>query len=116
MPSMDVTKVIGDAGNTVSMLADQQYEVLPYDAMVEVAVVAEATSAADKAVVTIYSGSDLLVQDGAVETAANNLPGIKYPDNFLYTDAAFAGEKLSVLVRSTGAGTSARVVVRITPA
>ena len=114
MPTMDVKKAIGNTGNTVSMLTDQQYEILPYDAMVEIAVVADQPSAK----VTIYSGSDLLVQEGDVSYGgtANTLAEIKYPDNFLYTDAAFAGEKIAVLVRSGTDATDARCVVRITPA
>lgn len=121
MPSMDVTREVAGAGASQSLLVNQQYEYLPYDSFVELAVkwIGKSSANAPTGVVaTIYSGSDLLVQEGELNDDSGSAV-IEYPESFLYSDAAFQGERLSINVRTVG-GTEAgnarvRAVVRITP-
>lgn len=111
MPIMKVTTTNLAANATAFPLQGQQYEYLPFPAQVEFAVVANAATID----VTVYSGSDLLQQGGA--------PSLKttivtvYPDDFLLSDVAAAGERLSVILRETGnvATTDIETTVRITP-
>ncbi|MCS6946953.1 MAG: hypothetical protein NZM12_04995 [Steroidobacteraceae bacterium] len=94
-----------------NLLAGNQYEFLPYDASIEFGLVGD-TNAADLRV-DVYSGQDVLLENGTI-SAANRVP--VYPDDFLLTDVAAAGERIKVRVRNTAA--AARTVffqVRITP-
>ena len=117
MPSMDVTQNIAANGDT-SLLVNQQYEYLPYDAFVEVAVIGKASGTnAPNLKATIYSGSDLLVQSGDIPPlASTDALTVQYPESFIYSDAAFTGERLSILVQNLSANAGeVRAVVRITP-
>ena len=99
-------------------LQGSQYEYLPWDARLEFAVVTSGTIADGEDVkMNIFSGSDILVQNGAVGTiTSGHLP--VYPDDFLISDVAAAGERISVeIVYTTGASTAIEVtsVARLTP-
>jgi hypothetical protein len=99
------------ANGTASPLAGEQYEYLPFDAQVEIAI----SSDANGVLATVYSGTDLLQKEGPVQLGTINVMP-KYPDDFFLTDVAAAGEKLTIDLRDTSA--AARVVmtvVRLTP-
>jgi hypothetical protein len=92
-------------------LSGNQYEYLPFNAALEFAIVSNAAGI----VATVFSGSDLLQQEGPVsdKTAIS----VNYPDDFLLQDVAMAGERVNVILRETAnvATTDIETVVRITP-
>ena len=118
MPSI-IKKEEFASAETYYPLQGSQYEYLPWDARLEFAITAERTgTAAGKgtAVMNIFSGSDILVQNGDVPMKGS---AIVYPDDFLISDVAAAGERISVEVTISGAGAddavTIRTVARLTP-
>lgn len=107
-----ITKVTTVAANSsATPLVGDQYEFMSWPAHVEYGIVADATGV----VATVYSGSDLLQQEGPVVIRAAGAFPIADQDFYL-TDVANAGDRLSVQLRNTtGAGIAVRTVVRITP-
>jgi len=100
------------ANGTATPLSGSQYEYLPFDALVEIAMQA---SAVNQVVATVYSGMDVLMEEGQIQQGTSGvLP--KYPDDFFLVDEALAGERLSVRLRETaGATPVVMTVVRLTP-
>lgn len=111
MPLMMVRTALAASG-TATPWSGQQYEILTFDAFVEVGLTADATGV----LATIYSGPDLLYQEGPIfNVRAINQPPV-YPDDYSLSDEAAAGDRLSCLLRDTSA--VARVVfaaARIAP-
>ena len=111
MPSI-IKKESVAGGGTYYPLQGSQYEYLPWDARLEFAIVASAAGA----VMNIFSGSDILVQNGDVPIKTT---AIVYPDDFLISDVAAAGERISVEVSVSGladeASIGVRSVARLTP-
>lgn len=106
-----VPTALAAAGDGGFPLRGSQYEILPFDAVVEFAVTT------DVAVVngTVYSGTDLLQQAAALDILAAANPQL-YPDHFILKDAAGRGERLSVeLLKISGAASVVRTQVNITP-
>jgi hypothetical protein len=100
------------AANSINFpLQGQQFEQLPYHALVEFGINASAVTVD----VAVFSGSDILQQSGPPLVKAATSP--VYPDDFTLNDLALAGEKLSVQARETGAvaTTVLETAVRITP-
>jgi hypothetical protein len=94
-------------------LQGDQFEILGYDAYVEFAVLADAGATVRG---TIYSGSDLLMQQALVDILAVASP-ILYPDHYNLNDVAAKDERLSVALLEGAAGTPiVRTQVKITPA
>lgn len=111
MPTIRRTTVLA-ANATANPLQGSQYEYLPFDAYVEMAVLAIAPSVAQA---SVYSGSDVLLQNEEIDGLALADP-ILYPDHYDIADVAQAGERLGVTVTDiSGAGTTVRTVVRVTP-
>lgn len=111
MPTIRRTNVLA-ANAQANPLQGSQYEYLPFDAMVEFAILAIAASVATA---SVFSGSDVLMQNETVDGLALANP-IIYPDHYEIRDVAAAGERLGVTVADiSGAGTTVRTVVRITP-
>jgi hypothetical protein len=110
MPTIRATTTNIAANGTSFPLQGNQYEYLPFNAQLEFAVVANATGIT----ATVYSGSDVLQQAGAVSVKSTSPV---YPDDFLLADIAMAGERISVELRETAgtATTDIETVVRITP-
>lgn len=110
MPTIRVSTLNLLANATAFPLANNQYEYLPFPARVEFAIVANAAGI----VATVFSGSDLLQQEGPVTNKAT--PPL-YPDDFMLDDVAGAGERLNVILRETAgvATTDIETVVKITP-
>src|SRR5574341_327436 len=109
MPTVRTRTALG-ANATANPMSDSQYETLPFSALVEIGVKADATGV----LATVASGGDLLQEEGPVTIGTiNELP--KYPDDFV-SDIAAMGDKLKIGLRDTSG--AARVVmteVRITP-
>lgn len=112
MPSILVTTTGAAAGSTTSPLSGSQYEYLPFDAFVEFAIYADT---GDTFTLTVFSGTDVLMQSSTAPILATATP-IIYPDHFFLNDTALAGERLGVqAVNGTGAVADFRTLVRITP-
>lgn len=110
MPVIQQRVALG-ASATAQPLSGSQYEFLPFDASVEIAMQADATGV----LASVYSGSDVLMQEGPVQIGTINVMP-KYPDDFYLTDVAAAGERLSIVLRDTsGAARVVMVTVRLTP-
>lgn len=100
------------AGATITPWTGSQYEYLPFDAQVEVALLADTGDAFDA---SVFSGSDVLLQSSRIDALALAVP-ITYPDDYSLEDVAVAGERLGCqLVNQTGAVADVRTQVRITP-
>jgi len=100
------------AGATATPLVGDQYEFLQYPAFVEFAVITDAITTTPP-VATIFSGSDLLQQEGPIQVKTT---AILYPDDFILQDVAAQSDRLNVLIRN--ADTATRIVtvqVKITP-
>jgi hypothetical protein len=108
MPTIRQTFNAG-IGATVTPLQGSQYEYLPFAARLEFAVIAAAAGLR----ATVYSGSDVLQQNGP--TTVKVTP-VVYPDDFLLDDVAMAGERINIEINNPTAGAIAgEVVVKITP-
>lgn len=110
MPIINVRTVLA-LNSTATPLVGSQYEYLPFNASVEIGINTDATGV----LATVYSGSDLLLQEGPIMLGTINiLP--KYPDDFFLQDIAAAGERLSILLRDTsGAQRIVMTSVKLTP-
>lgn len=97
-------RVALSANSTASALADDQFEYLPYDALVQFALSADATGV----LMTIFSGGDLLMDEGPVPIGTINVFP-KYPDDYHLEDVAAGGERLKIRLRDTSG--VARVVM-----
>lgn len=108
MPMIQKRIALG-ANAVASALADDQFEYLPYNALVEFGLLADATGV----LVTIYSGADLLMDEGPVPIGTINVFP-KYPDDYHLQDVAPGGARLKVRLRdTTGAARVVMVGVRI---
>jgi hypothetical protein len=99
------------AGVPVQPLVGSQYEYLPFDALVQIAI---RQDPAGDATATAFSGTDLLLEDSPVDEKAAADP-ITFPEDYDVQDVAAAGERLGVTLRSAAGGAVVRTVVRITP-
>ena len=112
MPSILVTTTAAADGSTTSPLTGSQYEYLPFDAFVEFAIYADT---GDTFTLTVFSGTDVLMQSSTAPILATAVP-IIYPDHFFLNDTALAGERLGIqAVNGSGAVADFRTLVRITP-
>lgn len=105
------TSVAASAVND-NVLAESQFEFLPYNAAVEFGLNGDANGADLR--VDVYSGQDVLMENAPMSAQAR-IP--VYPDDFQLTDVAAAGERLKVRVRNTSAAAARTLFfsVRITP-
>lgn len=100
------------AAAVITPWTGNQYEYLPFDAQVEIALLADAGDTFNAAV---FSGSDVLLQNSQIDQLAIATP-ITYPDDYSLDDAAMAGERLGCQLTNTlGAVADVRTQVRITP-
>lgn len=97
-------------GQNDNVLQGSPFEFLPYNARVEIGMVADV----NLVLATVTSGSDVLQEEGPVQKGtADTAP--KYPDDFLLEDVAAAGERLAIKLRNTNAAAAVvYVVARIT--
>jgi hypothetical protein len=110
VPTITKRTVLGVNG-TANPLQGDQFEYLPFDAYVEVGIAADANGV----LATVYSGSDLLQDEGPVTLKTINVPPV-YPDDFMLTDYAAAGDRLNIKLRDTsGVARTVMTLVKITP-
>jgi hypothetical protein len=102
-------RIVLALNSSASALQDDQFEYLPYNALVEVAMLTDAVGV----LATVFSGSDLLMDEGPVPVAAINVFP-KFPDDYHLTDVAAGGERIKIRLRDTsGAQRIVMVGVRI---
>lgn len=101
-----------NAAATLSPWVGSQYEYLPWNAAIAVALLGDAASTFQA---SVYSGSDVLLQNSPIDVLAVATP-IVYPDHFTLTDIAAAGERISAqITNGGGAAAVVRTQVRIDP-
>lgn len=111
MPVISGSVAVAAGAVNDNLLQGSQYEFLPYDASLEFGLVADAAGAGMR--LDVYSGQDVLMENGSV-SVANRVP--VYPDDFILTDVAQAGERIKIRARNTGGGSSTiNYQVRVTP-
>lgn len=110
MPVIKVSTALAAAGDQAFPLNRNQYEILPYDALVEFAITTDI--AITRA--SVYSGGDLLQQSSDLDVLAAANPHL-YPDHYTLNDVAGRSERLGVeLTKISGAASVTRTSVRIT--
>jgi hypothetical protein len=107
MPTIRKRNILA-AGEIVNVLSGDQYEFLPFNALVEFAII----SNLGDDLATVYSGSDVLQQQGPI---SEQLTPPRYPDDFLLSDVAAAGERLNAQVQCVTGPSTIDTVVKITP-
>lgn len=99
------------ANGTANPLQGDQYEYLPFNALCEFAVLADAAATVRG---SVYSGSDILQQSSQLDVLAVASP-ILYPDHYSLNDIAPRGSRLNVeLVEAAGGTPIVRTQVRVT--
>ena len=112
MPLIKTLNQAVAAGATITPWQGNQYEFLPFDALVEVALLADA---ADIWLASVFSGSDVLLQGSQIDNLALAVP-LTYPDDYSLSDVAAGGERLGCqLTNNTGAVADVRTAAKITP-
>ena len=111
----------GGSTDEINPLVGWQYEYLPWDAEIEIAIFGYNTGdtgGALGATYSAFSGSDLLAQDNQVLTKpiANSSP--QYPYDYNLQDIAAAGERIGISIKPSTfvAANFIVVAVRVTPA
>lgn len=100
------------AAATIFPWQGNQYEFLPFDAFIEVALLADTGDSWDA---SVFSGSDVLLQNSRIDALALATP-LQYPEDYSLSDVAAAGERLGcALTNATGAVADVRTAVKITP-
>lgn len=100
------------AGTTLTPWQGSQYEYLPFDAQVEIALLSDAGDSWDA---SVFSGSDVLLQNSRIDALALATP-ITYPDDYSLEDVVGAGERLGCQLTNQSVGAAdVRTQVRITP-
>lgn len=112
MPLIKTITVDAAAASTTNPWQGNQYEFLPFDAEIEVALLADT---GDTFTASVFSGSDVLMQSAQIDNLAIAVP-LTYPEDYSLDDAAMAGERLGCdLINGTGGIATVRTAVRITP-
>jgi hypothetical protein len=98
-------------GTQATPIQGDQYEILPFPAYVEIAIVSDNTGVT----ATIFAGTDVLSTSGPVQQKATP-PTPIYPDDYIWTDHVLAGDRLGIFLNNANAGTVlVGTRVRITP-
>lgn len=96
----------------ISPWQGNQYEILPFDAQIFVALLADA---ADVWNGFVASGSDILMQNAQIDQLAIATP-ITFPDDYALSDTAAVTERLGCqLTNLTGAVADVRTACKIDP-
>lgn len=113
MPTIKRTTTIAPGGSA-NPLAGSQYEFLPFDAIIQAAIYADAGVIAEA---NFFSGTDVLLENATLDQKAI-ADNIKLPEDAQVTDVSAAGERLGLTVREVGAAAAdvlVRTVLVITP-
>ena len=100
------------ANATAFPITGSQYEFLPFDALLNFAIKADAT---DNVNATIHTGTDLLLQNSRVDNLLVATP-IQFPEDYDVEEAVAAQERIGIELEERGGITvTVRTAVRITP-
>lgn len=112
MPMIQSSASVALSSVNDNVLTGSQFEFLPYDAMLEFGLNGDANGADLR--IDIYSGQDVVVEQ-LTPSVQNRAP--VYPDDFVGSDVAAAGERIKIRVRNTSAAAARTIFysVRITP-
>ena len=100
------------AAATIFPWQGNQYEFLPFDAQVLIALLSDTGDSFDA---SVFSGSDVLMQNSRIDALALATP-LTFPDDYSLQDVAAAGERLGcALTNQTGAVADVRTSVIIQP-
>lgn len=99
-------------GGVITPWQGEVYEILPFDANVFVALLADT---GDIFNATIASGSDILLMNSRIDEVALAVP-ITFPDDYSLSDLAGQGERMTCqLTNLTGAVATVRTALKIDP-
>jgi len=104
MPLIQLSQSIPAASIVDNLVTGSQFEFLPFDASLEFGINGDAGGADLR--IDAYSGQDTLAEN-MTANSANRMP--IFPDDYVLTDVAAAGERIKVRIRNTNA-TLARTV------
>jgi hypothetical protein len=112
MPMIQSTASVALSSVNDNVITGSQFEFLPYNALLEFGLNGDANGADLR--IDIYSGQDLVVE-GLIPSIQNRSP--VYPDDYVGSDVAAAGERIKIRVRNTSAAAARTIffAVRITP-
>ncbi len=112
MPLIQGSTSVAAASVNENVLANSQFEFLPFNAALEFGLNGDANGADLR--VDVFSGQDVLLESAPM-SAQNRIP--IFPEDFQLTDVAAAGERIKVRVRNTNAAAARTIyfAVRITP-
>lgn len=79
-------------------LQGSQYEYLPFDAMVQIAILADT---GDSLEAEVFAGSDVIMEPGKLDSLALATP-LTFPDDFSIQATVLGGQRLGISVRETG--------------
>lgn len=98
MPMIKVSTTMTANGRAFP-LTGSQYEYLPFDAALLFAILGDALAVVNA---SVYSGSDVLMQNSLIDDLAVASP-IIYPDHYDLQDYAARGERISVELQEAAA-------------
>jgi len=101
MPNMQGNRSLATLTSVANLLTGQVFETIPYNALVEIAVVQSATGL----IVGINCDSDVVLQDVGETNILIKTTFPVYPDDFMPGFVCLAGSKLYISVRNPTAGT-----------
>jgi hypothetical protein len=111
MPNITKRFSIAAGAEVENALAGSQFERMPYNASIAIAIVGDAAS--HEVSHNVYSGTDVLAENG-VTSSANRSP--INPEDYTLSDVIGFMEQLKINLRNTGAGAHVVFVsVIITP-
>jgi hypothetical protein len=112
MPMIQSSASVALSSVNDNVLAGSQFEFLPYNALLEFGLNGDANGADLR--IDIYSGQDVVVEQ-LTPSIQNRVP--VYPDDYIGSDIAAAGERIKIRVRNTSAAAARTIffAVRITP-
>jgi len=102
------------AAGTYFPLQGSQYEYLPFNALLEFAIINVDATGTNDLKATVFSGSDVLQEQANVDvkTTAN----LVYPDDYSLQDVAAAGERIGIQLDAVASANAYCITgVRITP-
>jgi hypothetical protein len=115
VPTISGRTVLAANGSVQNVLLGSQYELAPYDATIEIGLMASNTLAS----CAIFAGPDVLAEPGSLVPIPTGTLPIEatpvYPDNYHWEDQVAKGDRLKI---SLLAGTNACTInwaLRITP-
>lgn len=112
MPAIQGSVSVALSSVNDNVLAGSQFEFLPYNASLEFGLNGDANGGDLR--VDVYSGSDVLLENAPM-SIINRIP--LYPDDFILTDVAAAGERIKIRCRNTSAAAARTLFfsVRVSP-